>query len=202
MFKRKIPASVQWEILTRSEQPWQNMKGRNNPNTELGFFFHSWHFEPSGGLQIPEGSSFSTSSIGNTQSRWRCCQSRAQSGKSVEILPMQELSISALQGGVLGAAASQEQGWLEPALWSNPEPLPPTLPVFSWELCGSCWWWWCFLSKQAFKSAEKKTKQTLREVQTVTTIQKARKVYWQVQLRCPLVSPVRMDLPCLSCAAV
>ncbi|NXF40356.1 NEMF factor, partial [Nyctibius bracteatus] len=33
----------------------------------------------------------------------------------------------------------------------------------------------------AFKSAEKKTKQTLREVQTVTTIQKARKVYWQVQ---------------------
>uniref|UniRef100_A0A8B9GV30 NFACT RNA-binding domain-containing protein n=1 Tax=Astyanax mexicanus TaxID=7994 RepID=A0A8B9GV30_ASTMX len=31
---------------------------------------------------------------------------------------------------------------------------------------------------QAFKSAEKKTKQTLKEVQTVTTIQKARKVYW------------------------
>uniref|UniRef100_A0AAR2M3I4 NFACT RNA-binding domain-containing protein n=1 Tax=Pygocentrus nattereri TaxID=42514 RepID=A0AAR2M3I4_PYGNA len=32
--------------------------------------------------------------------------------------------------------------------------------------------------EQAFKSAEKKTKQTLKEVQTVTTIQKARKVYW------------------------
>ncbi|KAG8126705.1 putative Colon cancer antigen 1 protein [Naja naja] len=32
-------------------------------------------------------------------------------------------------------------------------------------------------STQAFKSAEKKTKQTLKEVQTVTTIQKARKVY-------------------------
>uniref|UniRef100_A0A4W4EP09 Ribosome quality control complex subunit NEMF n=1 Tax=Electrophorus electricus TaxID=8005 RepID=A0A4W4EP09_ELEEL len=31
---------------------------------------------------------------------------------------------------------------------------------------------------KAFKSAEKKTKQTLKEVQTVTTIQKARKVYW------------------------
>uniref|UniRef100_A0A8C9W4J7 Ribosome quality control complex subunit NEMF n=1 Tax=Scleropages formosus TaxID=113540 RepID=A0A8C9W4J7_SCLFO len=31
---------------------------------------------------------------------------------------------------------------------------------------------------QAFKSAEKKTKQTLKEVQTVVTIQKARKVYW------------------------
>ncbi|KAL6478119.1 hypothetical protein MHYP_G00139540 [Metynnis hypsauchen] len=33
-------------------------------------------------------------------------------------------------------------------------------------------------AEQAFKSAEKKTKQTLKEVQTVTTIQKARKVYW------------------------
>ncbi|XP_076834269.1 ribosome quality control complex subunit NEMF isoform X2 [Brachyhypopomus gauderio] len=33
-------------------------------------------------------------------------------------------------------------------------------------------------SQKAFKSAEKKTKQTLKEVQTVTTIQKARKVYW------------------------
>ncbi|KAI7804319.1 ribosome quality control complex subunit NEMF-like [Triplophysa rosa] len=31
---------------------------------------------------------------------------------------------------------------------------------------------------KAFKSAEKKTKQTLKEVQTVTSIQKARKVYW------------------------
>lgn len=31
---------------------------------------------------------------------------------------------------------------------------------------------------KAFKSAEKKTKQTLKEVQTVTTIQKARKVFW------------------------
>ncbi|RXM94189.1 Nuclear export mediator factor NEMF [Acipenser ruthenus] len=31
---------------------------------------------------------------------------------------------------------------------------------------------------KAFKSAEKKTKQTLKEVQTVITIQKARKVYW------------------------
>ncbi|XP_061117137.1 ribosome quality control complex subunit NEMF-like [Conger conger] len=31
---------------------------------------------------------------------------------------------------------------------------------------------------KAFKSAEKKTKQTLKEVQTVTTIQKARKIYW------------------------
>lgn len=30
------------------------------------------------------------------------------------------------------------------------------------------------------KSAEKKTQQTLKEVQTVTTIQKARKVYWWV----------------------
>ena len=28
------------------------------------------------------------------------------------------------------------------------------------------------------KSAEKKTHKTLKEVQTVTTIQKARKVYW------------------------
>ncbi|KAF1520603.1 Nuclear export mediator factor Nemf, partial [Eudyptes sclateri] len=36
-------------------------------------------------------------------------------------------------------------------------------------------------AEKAFKSAEKKTKQTLREVQTVITIQKARKVYWQVQ---------------------
>uniref|UniRef100_A0AAY4BS93 Ribosome quality control complex subunit NEMF n=1 Tax=Denticeps clupeoides TaxID=299321 RepID=A0AAY4BS93_9TELE len=33
-------------------------------------------------------------------------------------------------------------------------------------------------SQKAFKSAEKKTKQTLKEVQTVTSIQKARKVYW------------------------
>ncbi|XP_012682273.2 nuclear export mediator factor NEMF [Clupea harengus] len=31
---------------------------------------------------------------------------------------------------------------------------------------------------KAFKSAEKKTKQTLKDVQTVTNIQKARKVYW------------------------
>ncbi|XP_028677833.2 ribosome quality control complex subunit NEMF-like isoform X1 [Erpetoichthys calabaricus] len=33
-------------------------------------------------------------------------------------------------------------------------------------------------AEKAFKSAEKKTKQTLKEVQTVSTIQKARKVYW------------------------
>ncbi|XP_051942236.1 ribosome quality control complex subunit NEMF-like [Hippocampus zosterae] len=33
-------------------------------------------------------------------------------------------------------------------------------------------------SDKAMKSAEKKTHQTLKEVQTVTTIQKARKVYW------------------------
>ncbi|ERE72278.1 nuclear export mediator factor Nemf [Cricetulus griseus] len=33
-------------------------------------------------------------------------------------------------------------------------------------------------AEKAFKSAEKKTKQTLKEVQTVTSIQKARKVYW------------------------
>uniref|UniRef100_A0A8C2JSI6 Ribosome quality control complex subunit NEMF n=1 Tax=Cyprinus carpio TaxID=7962 RepID=A0A8C2JSI6_CYPCA len=33
-------------------------------------------------------------------------------------------------------------------------------------------------AQKAFKSAEKKTKQTLKEVQTVTSIQKARKVYW------------------------
>ena len=33
-------------------------------------------------------------------------------------------------------------------------------------------------AENAFKSAEKKTKQTLKEVQTVTSIQKARKVYW------------------------
>ncbi|XP_028293411.1 ribosome quality control complex subunit NEMF isoform X2 [Gouania willdenowi] len=33
-------------------------------------------------------------------------------------------------------------------------------------------------SDKAMKSAEKKTQQTLKEVQTVTTIQKARKVYW------------------------
>nr|XP_023684122.1 nuclear export mediator factor NEMF isoform X1 [Paramormyrops kingsleyae] len=33
-------------------------------------------------------------------------------------------------------------------------------------------------AEKAFKSAEKKTKQTLKEVQTVVTIQKARKVYW------------------------
>uniref|UniRef100_A0A3B4BJB3 NFACT RNA-binding domain-containing protein n=1 Tax=Periophthalmus magnuspinnatus TaxID=409849 RepID=A0A3B4BJB3_9GOBI len=31
---------------------------------------------------------------------------------------------------------------------------------------------------KAMKSAERKTQQTLKEVQTVTTIQKARKVYW------------------------
>ncbi|KAM5235656.1 ribosome quality control complex subunit NEMF [Ctenodactylus gundi] len=33
-------------------------------------------------------------------------------------------------------------------------------------------------AEKAFKSAEKKTKQTLKEVQMVTSIQKARKVYW------------------------
>ncbi|XP_053365536.1 ribosome quality control complex subunit NEMF-like [Clarias gariepinus] len=33
-------------------------------------------------------------------------------------------------------------------------------------------------AEKAFKSAEKKTKQTLKEVHTVTTIQKARKVFW------------------------
>ncbi|XP_048830455.1 ribosome quality control complex subunit NEMF-like [Brienomyrus brachyistius] len=33
-------------------------------------------------------------------------------------------------------------------------------------------------AEKAFKSAEKKTKQTLKEVQTVVTIQKARKIYW------------------------
>ncbi|XP_052008996.1 ribosome quality control complex subunit NEMF-like isoform X2 [Xyrauchen texanus] len=33
-------------------------------------------------------------------------------------------------------------------------------------------------AQKAFKSAEKKTKQTLKEVQTVTSIQKARKIYW------------------------
>ncbi|XP_060789872.1 ribosome quality control complex subunit NEMF-like isoform X2 [Neoarius graeffei] len=33
-------------------------------------------------------------------------------------------------------------------------------------------------AEKAFKSAEKKTKQTLKEVQSVTTIQKARKVFW------------------------
>ncbi|KAM4690583.1 ribosome quality control complex subunit NEMF-like [Rhinophrynus dorsalis] len=33
-------------------------------------------------------------------------------------------------------------------------------------------------AEKAFKSAEKKTKQTLKEVQIVSTIQKARKVYW------------------------
>lgn len=33
-------------------------------------------------------------------------------------------------------------------------------------------------AQKAFKSAEKKTKQTLKEVQTVTSIQKARKVFW------------------------
>ncbi|XP_066528980.1 ribosome quality control complex subunit NEMF-like isoform X2 [Hoplias malabaricus] len=33
-------------------------------------------------------------------------------------------------------------------------------------------------AEKAYKSAEKKTKQTLKEVHTVTTIQKARKVYW------------------------
>ncbi|XP_056151602.1 ribosome quality control complex subunit NEMF-like [Lampris incognitus] len=33
-------------------------------------------------------------------------------------------------------------------------------------------------AQKAFKSAEKKTKQTIKQVQTVTTIQKARKVYW------------------------
>jgi predicted ribosome quality control (RQC) complex YloA/Tae2 family protein len=31
---------------------------------------------------------------------------------------------------------------------------------------------------KAFKSAEKKTKQTLKDVQTITNINKARKVYW------------------------
>ncbi len=38
----------------------------------------------------------------------------------------------------------------------------------------------CFVLSwlEAFKSAEKKTKQTLKEVQTVTSIQKARKVFW------------------------
>lgn len=34
------------------------------------------------------------------------------------------------------------------------------------------------ISFKAMKSAEKKTQKTLKEVQTVTTIQKARKVYW------------------------
>lgn len=46
------------------------------------------------------------------------------------------------------------------------------LPVFSLtcrSLSGSF---------KAMKSAEKKTQKTLKEVQTVTTIQKARKVYW------------------------
>ncbi|KAJ8341664.1 hypothetical protein SKAU_G00339550 [Synaphobranchus kaupii] len=33
-------------------------------------------------------------------------------------------------------------------------------------------------AQKAFKSAEKKTKQTLKDVQTVVTIQKARKIYW------------------------
>jgi predicted ribosome quality control (RQC) complex YloA/Tae2 family protein len=32
--------------------------------------------------------------------------------------------------------------------------------------------------KKALKSAEKKTKQTLKEVQTTTSIQKARKTFW------------------------
>lgn len=31
---------------------------------------------------------------------------------------------------------------------------------------------------KAFKSAEKKTKQTLKEVQAITNISKARKVFW------------------------
>lgn len=31
---------------------------------------------------------------------------------------------------------------------------------------------------KALKSAEKKTMQTLKEVQTITTINKARKIYW------------------------
>lgn len=34
------------------------------------------------------------------------------------------------------------------------------------------------ISFKAMKSAEKKTHKTLKEVQAVTTIQKARKVYW------------------------
>lgn len=33
-------------------------------------------------------------------------------------------------------------------------------------------------SKKALKSAEKKTKETLKEVATTTSIRKARKVYW------------------------
>ena len=33
-------------------------------------------------------------------------------------------------------------------------------------------------SSKALKSAERKTKQTLKDVQTVATINKARKTYW------------------------
>ena len=33
-------------------------------------------------------------------------------------------------------------------------------------------------SKKALKSAERKTKETLKEVATTTSIRKARKVYW------------------------
>ena len=33
-------------------------------------------------------------------------------------------------------------------------------------------------SSKALKSAEKKTKQTLKDVQTIATINKARKTYW------------------------
>lgn len=42
------------------------------------------------------------------------------------------------------------------------------------------------------KSAEKKTHKTLKEVQTVTTIQKARKVYWYDTEQEILIQPSSM----------
>lgn len=42
-------------------------------------------------------------------------------------------------------------------------------------------------SSKALKSAERKTKQTLKEVQTVASINKARKTYWSVGVTSPLV---------------
>lgn len=95
------------------------MKGKNN---QPGLF-HSWHFELSGGLQLTDVSSFSTSSIGNAQNRWRYRQTRNYSGKWVEILGIQELIISGSS-----SPGWSSKGWVEPALWESPEPFPTSFP--------------------------------------------------------------------------
>lgn len=47
-----------------------------------------------------------------------------------------------------------------------------------WFVCHCNW----YMSMQALKSAERKTKQTLKEAQTTATIIKARKTYWSVSI--------------------